>query len=295
MLLGKTTRRMRLALGILLCGLCTVSCTTLPFEPDSPVLAEHEWGTAGGQSPEEVSDLANIVESVLPLFREMRGFVDSPLRIHLVEHVGVGQRDGLTVEMPFLGQWVSVRRGSPVVPFVVAHEMAHFYFQDYQDLFPAVLEEGVCDLLATEIYTDNGAGRTQIAIAMVSYLEHVKIEMIGVQSKVRAAQLLLDVPSIEELLDYEGDDLLDINGDVAALRVYGIGRMLAVVIGIQGLQDLAERCEDQGLEMIPSEWILEAAGLVPPSQDNLLMAFRQALGEKAIPTAGQPPTITLAD
>jgi hypothetical protein len=289
------TMRLMMDLGLgLASSLLAASCTSLPFEPDSPVARDLDWGIAGGESAEEVELLIGVVETVLPVYRSLPGFVDSPLRIHIAEDVGFEFRDGLTVRMFLLGQWIIIRRESEDVPSVIAHEMAHYYFQDYQELFPPVLEEGICDILASLIYEDRTDKRTQIIVAMVSYIDELDIEVNGPASKKRIAQLMLDAPSIEEFLEYRWDELLDAS-PTNAQRIYGVGRMLAQVIGLEGLDQLAIRCGQEELDRVPIEWILEAAGLVPMSQENLISAFGRALNGEGFSADGSTMTIELSD
>ena len=77
-----------------------------------------------------------------------------------------------------------------------------------------------------------------------------------------------------------------------AATSYGLGWLFVELIGWEGLLLLARRSEQEGLERVPVEWILAAAGPQPLTQENLERAFRHALGESDL-TSEQPFTITL--
>lgn len=277
----------------LACALAS-ACSNLPPEPNNPVLAQQTWGVASGRSELETSELVAIVNNSLPHLRAMEGFVDMPLRIHLTDDLGAPGRAGITIETSLGDSWVAVVRAQENLAFVVAHELAHFYFQEYQALFSPVLEEGLCDLIADQIYGTNSMEKSQVVIALVSYMDRVNLKLEGPLSKSRIARLMLDVPPLEEVLAYASKTILQTD-DLEAQRIYGIGQMLAINIGLQGLQQLAERCQEEGRERVPIAWILEAAELDPLDQEHLEAAFRRALGGEDVEATGNSLQITLKD
>ncbi|MFT5290287.1 MAG: hypothetical protein ACI8QS_000113 [Planctomycetota bacterium] len=106
--------------------------------------------------------------------------------------------------------------------------------------------------------------------------------------------MLLEVPSIEDVLRYEWDELLRID-HLESMRACGLGQALALVIGLEGLNELVARSEAESLDSIPLPWILLSADLEPLSQENLSAAFRQALGIENSDTRQTLPTIRISD
>lgn len=271
---------------------CGVSCSVLPTEPNSSMAQEHSWGMAFGDSPEQAQFLAKIIEQVLPIYRKLAGFKDRPLRAHLTNEDLRDHLNGLSVE-PWIGRaWIAIEAGSSNVPNTVAHELAHFYFHDFQSLFPAVVAEGISDELADSVFRDKQDSDLKLLTAAVSYLDRFTIHVSGKAAKENLYYLAQEVPPIEEVLALTRHQ--NFSADPRAMvSNYGVGWMLVRVIGYDGLVELAQRCRHAGLDRVPVEWLLTAADLAPLSQSNLSMAFGRALGIE-ISRPGQTLTITLS-
>lgn len=278
-----------------LISLCLLvsGCSTLPSEPRSSFLVERSWGVAGGRTQEEALYLAGIIEEVLPVYTELEGFTQRPLRAHLTGDLGVDHFAGMSIEAPGSRAWIMVRRGAEDVELTVAHEMAHYYFDELQSKFPTIVEEGLCELQSGMVFDAQEQFETRLVMAAVSHLERVTIEVQGAKSKAMLAWLLESVPSIEEALEIGRSANLETSLRTAATS-YGLGWLLVELIGWEGMLLLARRSDQEGLERVPVEWILAAAGLQPLTQENLEQAFRRALGE-GDQTSEQPITITLRD
>jgi hypothetical protein len=137
------------------------------------VLEERFWGVAGGQSSAEAIELAGIVESILPTYRSLEDYDPSPLRIHFTDKVDIDTADGITVERGYSHDWVSVSRSAENAPLVVAHELGHFYFQNYHARFPSVLEEGICELMASMCLGSDALGKQSLFLASLSYVDNI--------------------------------------------------------------------------------------------------------------------------
>ena len=278
-----------------LIGLCLLvsGCTSLPSEPSSSFVVERSWGLAGGRTQEESLYLAQIVEKVLPVYSRLEGFTQRPLRAHLTGDLGVDHFAGMSIEAPDSRAWIMVRRDAQDVELTVAHEMAHYYFDELQSKFPTIVEEGLCELQSGMVFDAREQFETRLVMAAVSHLERVTIEVQGAESKAMLAWLLESVPSIEEALEIGRSGNLETSLRTAATS-YGLGWLLVELIGWEGMLLLAHRSDQEGLERVPAEWILAAADLQPLTQENLEWAFRRALGESD-KTSKQPITITLRD
>ncbi|MAB79384.1 MAG: hypothetical protein CMJ89_08520 [Planctomycetes bacterium] len=281
-----------LRLSLLAALWCGASCSVIPIEPNSSTGQENPWGMAFGDSPEQARFLAEIIEQVLPVYRELAGFKDRPLRAHLTNEDLRDHLNGLSVE-PWIGRaWIAIEAGSSNVPNTVAHELAHFYFHDFQSLFPAVVAEGISDELADSVFRDQPNFDLKLITAAVSYLDRFTIRVSGKAAKESLYYLVQEVSPIEEVLSLTRHQ--NFSADPRAMASnYGVGWMLVRVIGYDGLVELAQRCRHAGLDRVPIEWLLSAANLAPLNQKNLSMAFGRALGIRNF-RHGQSLTITLS-
>jgi hypothetical protein len=265
--------------------LTTAGCV-LPSEPRSPARVEREWGFAGGTNESEALELAALVERVLPYFRTFAGFDERPLRIHQADHVGPEKALGITVE-PALGTaWVAVRRGGPHLEHTVAHELAHFYFRDLEAMYPSVLQEGMASLLAQLACPEPDTRERRLVVVAASYLDTFTIIVGSAAGKQVLPYLVQPVPSIEEVFEIGWYENFTADPRVNE-TVYGLGLLMAERIGWDGLVELAQRCQEQGLETVPAELIRSAAGLEPPSQANISRALREAFGGESDHGDGQ--------
>lgn len=68
------------------------ACNSTAVEPDNPFVVERAWGVASAEKEALAVQLADTVEKTLAFYRELPGFEEHPLRIHLVPEV----MDGFT-------------------------------------------------------------------------------------------------------------------------------------------------------------------------------------------------------
>lgn len=258
--------------------LFAASCIT-PSEPDSPVRVERSWGFAGGKSEQEAQELAANIEKVLQYYTTLEGFSTRPLRAHFADHLMYDKIAGVRKEPLLGGAWIAVRRDANNVENTLAHEMAHFYFEDVHDRFPAVLEEGLCEFLADQVFPAPKTRQTRLVFVGASYLDRFLIEVKDAKGKEMLPYLVQPVPSVEEIFEigwYE-----NFSGDVRVNEtLYGLGWLIAERIGWEGLIALARRGEEAGVSTVPSEWILAAADLHPPTSEKLSAAIVQAFGDE---------------
>jgi len=254
-------------------------------------VVERSWGVATAPTAEEARALADVVDAARPELAEIPGFVDRPLRIHVVPGGLPRNWSGITVEANDGDAWVAVEGESGYTAFYAAHELAHFYLGDLLDRLPPVVEEGYCELIASHIQPAPNAKTWRLIVAAVSYLDHFTIEVDGPVSKGRLGYLVQEVPPIDVALAVDEDELPHLDPRTHG-SYYGLGWVVAEAIGLEGLVELDARREQAGLEKVPVAWILQSAGLEPLTQESLEAAFAHALGERR---GAGPLTITLED
>lgn len=172
----------------------------------------------------------------------------------------------------------------------MAHELAHFYFHDVLSVFPAVVKEGACDQLEERVAPEDRSFETAVVFAGISYLEDFHLLIEGKGTRTQLEYLAKEVPSIEEALALDWRGHL-VSKNRALLANFGLGTVVARAIGHRGLIELERQCKSKGLDRVPVDRILSAAGLDPLSQENLTAAFAKACDLNLEP--GQTITFTV--
>lgn len=263
-----------------------LSACLIPPEPRSAVKLEGPWGFAAGESPAEAARLAAAIERALPVLSELEGFVPRPLRAHVVADSRLGHLNGISVDSPRVDPWIAVSRDAPEFDFTVAHEMSHFYFRDLFASLPTVLEEGLCEHLAERVTGVSKSSQRRITLAAASYLDDFTVQVRGPGAKAGLAVLFQDVPPVDEMFEVDWRQHLRSDPRIAN-TLYGLGLVAVNRIGFDGVLDLVRRAEGMDLDRVPSDWILGAMGLSPPSQANLRLVFGEAVGGENVGTNGE--------
>lgn len=284
------TSVLRTLCALALAGLA--ACAQFPSVPDCEAYRTTTWGEAGARTPAEVEELVETVEASLAIYSEVTGFQQCPVRVYFTDDVGYPHRAGVTIRESGGRVWVAVERGSEHRRLVLAHELAHVYFADYLAKFPAIVEEGICDQLALRVVDAADAGPDEVAFAMIAFLDPLRFAVEGPRSRALVSDLLEIDATYVDTLALDGDELLEQEAAYAT-ACYGLGSLFAEAIGQQGLDDLVQRCDEEGLERIPDAWVLDAAGFQPPTQEALLRAFRKVRGYDE--DGDGPPLVRLSD
>lgn len=252
------------------------SSCILPPEPNSKIRVDRSWGFAGAASTHEAEELASVVEDVLPELSELGGFRARSLRIHLSEELGNPRIEGITVESGFGDAWIAVRRGRESLKNTVAHEMVHFYFDGVLSRFSNVFQEGLAEYMAGELYPDPKRRKRMLVFVAASYLDNFTIEVQTESGREHLPYLVQPVPSVEELFELDWYDHLTSEPRVSE-TLYGLGLLMAERIGWDGMVELVERADREGLNHVPGEWVRSAAGLEPPTVAKVRAAVLDAL------------------
>ena len=265
------------ALLALVLSVCLSGCLGVPTEPRSAVILEQPWGIAGGQSREEAQRLVQMVEHVLPAYRDLEGFVERPLRAHITGSLGHARLAGITVEPLVGGAWLAVDRDSQDFELALAHELAHFYFEEQQARFPSIIEEGMCELLSDLAYDASDLFRRRLMLAGVAYLDHLEFRVKDPRGKLSVESLRANAPDIEAALAMDWAELFGADR-ATAVACYGLGYLLVRRIGWDGILSLLRRADRGQHAMVPNAWIMEQAGLRPPYDLDLRRILVQELG-----------------
>ena len=133
----------------------------------------------------------------------------------------------------------------------ISHEMVHALLGDDWSTLPAIMEEGLCDAMSVELAEDPQLRLNLLVSATIGPF----LQESGTRSKQPTDVLRL-------LRAKESLDLHKHGNDYAA-HAYGLGYVLVDRLlaryGIESLHELCLRAAQQGYDLIPPEWILDAA------------------------------------
>ncbi len=288
--------------------LSALGCRAVPSHPRWEHRLDH--GVVRAEDPAQADEVAALVRAALPSVQALPGTHRRPLVLHVVEQLPNELMDGATfhiVDLPddagngsdtYPLEWIEIcadalprRRLS-----LIAHELTHFYLGEVWGVLPQVVEEGLAQLVSTQVDPRYGAEiRVENAVALATAISGgLTVEMPRpaeasapadgepelvpwwVSGEVDTSQL----PTAREALALDANGMWTIE-DAGSQRVlYGLGYLLASRIGVDGLYALCQRARAEGLERVPAEWLFEAAEL--DLEDPLLWkpAIRGLLGEQ---------------
>ena len=263
-----------------------VGCTALPGEPHNPIRIEQPWGIATGKTEAETRSLVDLVNESRALLGRLETFEERPLRIHWADRLPEST-SGLNATGPFGLHYVLIERGQEDALETVAHELVHHYLGDAFDGLPAVLEEGICVVLAAEAIGSQATLENRVLMAAVNYLQNYDLKIRGAGGREMLLFVLQDVPSFEVVLGLSKRELFS-SDPQEKIVYYGVGATLVAAIGVERLFAVVERERE-----LDPQRILELAGLVPLTQESLLRVFAGALGY-AVDSDDAALTITIS-
>lgn len=233
---------MRSVLSLALLAL--TSCASSAFDR-APMTCETGSGTVRGFDREEVAEVGRLVSELCPRIDQiLRPERTEPVRLVVLDTAADPYAKAYTHEFVREGRIVDrfIVVGSEAKylrGFIVAHELVHWSADGAWDRLPLVLEEGLADLIASQL------------------------DPIGREAKLYD---LARVPAAENFGEIEA--ALGVSRETwAALvpaeryRAYWVGYIVTNRIGVEGLRELCAEAEAEGLRTVPIERVLVRAGL----------------------------------
>jgi hypothetical protein len=260
-------------------------------EPSNPWLVQRDWGVATAGSEAQARQLADCVEEVLAVYRELPGYEERPIRIHLVPELGQ-DFDGLTITttrrtsglpLELLDGYILVRsRDGAFSHGTVGHELAHHGFYRAHAPLPSVVDEGLCHLLSYRAVADEADRRDAVFAAVLGYAPRYRLafqvdrrgglndllDLVGEWRGLGAP----DLPTLEEALAFDHDDWLALDG----LERDALSGLAWVLVDRTGHGALLEAAARDGA--VSPEVFLELAGVDPEDPASLERAFLEFLG-----------------
>lgn len=183
-------------------------------------------------SDSDAERIAGELDRLAPAVRALKRVeCEAPLVIVTDAALPGGVEGMATEELIFLGP------GSNMFErFVLAHELSHYYRDAAWRLLPHAVEEGLADLVAEELEPN------QASFVLLARLTSIP--------------LALDRPFLEKVLSTE-HSLEGPPEHVLDMQSRAIGFVIAIALGITDLRLLCERARSEGLDRMPTDWILD--------------------------------------
>lgn len=272
------------------------------FPPRLPHAAPSPWGTVRAEDPGIALEMAALVDEVAPrIAPEVPGLAVRDLDVRVVRGFADPLWGGATFQMPG-GYWMELPVASlpDLARSTLAHELVHYWLGPDWDPLPAVLEEGLADLVAGTVVPEESAiERAGYAILLsTAYSGGLELRVgppAGARPSVATMTLNADLdhealPDLEQVLRMSSRDLNAVESRENRLFLYGFGYLFASRIGVDRLYELCLRARARGHSRIPSRWIYEEAGIDPEDPGSWRVAIDGILGieERAALAQMQP-------
>jgi hypothetical protein len=155
------------------------------------------------------------------------------------------------------------------VAATVAHELTHFSLGPVWRALPAVLEEGLCDWVATRAAPSNAPeNRLCTALDLGPLIAGEDAVSVDFNDESIVIVLCPDIDfsggslsEVPEMLALNRGALLASRWRDRAAELYSLGSLLVQCIGVTRLHELCIEAREQGDELLSPQVILEAAGL----------------------------------
>jgi hypothetical protein len=259
--------------------------------PRLPYSAHSDWGTVRAEDEATAREVAAIVDEIAPrVAPRVPGLDLRPLDIRIVRGFADPLWGGATFQMPG-GSWMEIPVGSlpDLVESTLAHEMVHYWLGHDWDTLPAVIEEGLADLVAGDAAPEESAiERAGYAVLLSSAFSDGLELLVAIDGDERIARPYrlnaeLDresLPGVEEILAMSSRDLNAVGDRENRLLLYGFGYLFAARIGIDHLHQLCLEAHRRGMQHVPARWLYTAADIDAGDSESWKLAIESLLGRE---------------
>ncbi|MEM7165933.1 MAG: hypothetical protein AAF581_10735 [Planctomycetota bacterium] len=266
-------------LGIVALLLLSAGCLAPP-----PKLARDcAYGVVRANHPDTLQRFAVLVEDLYPRVldavpaavpRPCDLWAQNQLRYYRFSRGSAGHH-GFTVVDSNPAR-IHIRADSPFPDWIVAHELVHALLADSWDTLPAIVEEGICDVVACLLCPERaGQIRMRRLTGALGYLgKYYVYYQYDEPFRIDGRSLGLSAThSVKFGIGYEESRwslnealaLDSLPGTTDSGAEYGLGYVIAARIverhGLGALLSMCQRASAQQLPLVPAAWLLEAAEL----------------------------------
>jgi hypothetical protein len=266
--------------GILAIASCRAAPTSAVRTP---------YGEARAERPDEARQLALLLSDLAPRVRDLLPDCRSRTTdVWLDDLLGGDAPDGRP-EVVGLTSLESGRihlrrdRLGLDADFILAHELVHAHLGPSWKPLPAILKEGLCDVVAARLAPTSAVRVRAVRLVDASFSDPGMALELTYSEPGGAGRTRVPIPiSGQDRFDPVpalglaggGIQAHEVPGDESALYGYGllVTDRIVSFIGLEGLHELCLRSTSAGHEVVPTPWILAAAGL-----DESAESWRAAL------------------
>lgn len=217
-----------------LAALSCAGCVVSEFD-QAPIEVTCAVGVIRGHNQADVEQLARLAERLDPQVAEIiRPRLAEPVRIVLVPPRDDQPSEATCVTTGTTGAWrrqfIAIRTASGAASYLLAHELVHWHADWAWDHLPIAIEEGLAELVASNLIVEQGAVRD----AFLSRFGELPSQDV---------QRLLEVDrGTERGLDLRSRQML-----------YWVGKNAARRIGVERLRLWCEQAAADGSGPLPAE------------------------------------------
>jgi len=264
-----------IALALLGLGAC--------LAPAPPIVVNTPFGRVRAESQASADGVAQMLIQLAPRVQELlpgsqersiEVWVQKRLQVYRYQDRPESVRGFTLLSGEFDARRIHLQKDEPS-PWYLSHELVHALIDSSWQTLPGILEEGLADVIAEQLNPREGthirAHRLMNASAFsgglrveLIYQESSALSLSPSRSMIRSATLrLIDPVPIHMALQLLGTKRADLHADWDALpeSFYGLAWLIVSRIGVEPLHALCRRAEREGLALVPSAWLLEAAQL----------------------------------
>lgn len=264
-------------LGLLL--LCLGAC----LAPAPPIVVNTPYGRVRAESQASAEGVAQMLIQLAPRVQELlpgsqersiEVWVQERLQVYRYQDRPESVRGFTLLSGEFEARRIHLQEDEPS-PWYLSHELVHALIDNSWQTLPGILEEGLADVIAEQLNPKEGTHiRAHRLMNASAFSGGLRVELIYQESstqtlgpkhsRIRSANLRLSDPvPIEMIVQLLSTPRAELHAKWDALpeSFYGLAWLIVSRIGIEPLHALCQRAEVEGLALVPSSWLLEAAQL----------------------------------
>lgn len=178
------------------------------------------------------------------------------------------------------------------IEYVVAHELTHHHFSEGWSVLPAIIEEGVCELIAEQAVIEEAAQRhvehavllaTAIRGGLTVDLSMPCVPGVIPQPWTFTADLERStLPKVRESLLLSREELFVLKPDSHGEMLTALGYLLASRIGLSTLKQVCDEAHAKGWAIVPPERIFELAHMDGRAPKSWMPFIRALIGPEEL-------------
>lgn len=266
---------------------------------------EGDYGTVRAATDANADDAARLVARLIPRVRGLlpdtrERSVDVWLQPQIELYRGSPYPQHIAGMADDAKSRIHLRSGDPDLELHLAHELVHLMLGDSWKALPGVMEEGLCDLVASRV-VGGASGQRHHARRMLEAAGYfggfealLEMRRPGADPMPRRTEVyhlrlafdeVVDL-GVEHALAMDDAEVFERSTQESGIGLYGLGYLLTWAIvearGFEGLRELCADAKHDGEERVPARRLLAAAG-AGKGAEGCRRLIDEALGPECLP------------